>query len=246
MITISLAAEKIFSIGNFAVTNSLLLTWIAGILLIVVAYTLLRKPTLIPRGFQNIFEAIVEWVLEMLEPAFGSREKAEKYFPFIATFFLFILTANWLGVFPFLGALGFHEIHEGREIFVPLFRSPASDINFTLALAVISVLATQFFGIIAIGFVKHASKYLTLKNPIATFVGLLEIVSEIAKMISFSFRLFGNVFAGEVLLVSIGFLVPYIAPLPFLLLEFFVGFIQALVFAMLTTVFLGIAVQEHH
>lgn len=246
MITISLAAEKIFSIGGFAITNSLLLTWVAGIVLVVLAVTLVRKPALIPRGFQNLFEAIVEWVLEMLEPAFGSRDKAEHYFPFIATFFLFILTANWLGVFPFLGALGFHEVEAGHAVFVPLFRSPASDINFTLALAIISVLATQLFGIIAIGFGKHVGKYLTLKNPIATFVGLLEIVSEIAKMISFSFRLFGNVFAGEVLLVSIGFLVPYIAPLPFLFLELFVGFIQALVFAMLTTVFLGIAVQEHH
>jgi len=246
MITISLAAEKIFEIGGYAVTNAVLMTWLAVILLVIVAVALLRKPKLIPRGFQNIFESLVEWVVEMLEPSFGSREKAEKYFPFIATFFIFILAANWLGIFPFLGAFGMNEFHEGHNVFVPFLRSPASDINFTLALALISVLATQFFGIAAIGFAKHVGKYLTLKNPIATFVGLLEIISEIAKIVSFSFRLFGNVFAGEVLLVSIGFLVPYFAPLPFLFLELFVGFIQALVFAMLTTVFLGIATVDHH
>ena len=140
----------------------------------------------------------------------------------------------------------FERGHEGQEIFVPLFRSTASDINFTLALAIISVVATQLLGIAAIGFAKHAAKYISFKGPIQFFVGILEIVSEVAKMISFSFRLFGNIFAGEVLLIIIGFLVPYVVPAPFLMLELFVGFIQALVFAMLTLVFISIATVEHH
>ena len=100
--------------------------------------------------------------------------------------------------------------------------------------------------IAAIGFVKHAGKYISFKSPIQFFVGILEIVSEVAKMISFSFRLFGNIFAGEVLLIIIGFLAPYVVPAPFLMLEIFVGFIQALVFAMLTLVFISIATVESH
>jgi F-type H+-transporting ATPase subunit a len=128
---------------------------------------------------------------------------------------------------------------------VPLFRSSASDINFTIALAIISVVLIQILGIAAIGLGKYSGRFFTLKSPIASAMGILEIISELAKMISFSFRLFGNIFAGEVLLIIIGFLVPYIAPIPFLMLEIFVGFVQALVFAMLTTVFIGIATTEH-
>jgi len=102
------------------------------------------------------------------------------------------------------------------------------------------------FGIIGIGFFKHAGKFISFKGPIEFFVGLLELVSEVAKMISFSFRLFGNIFAGEVLLTVVLFLVPYLVPLPFLFLEIFVGFVQALVFSMLTLVFLKMAVSEAH
>jgi F-type H+-transporting ATPase subunit a len=114
-----------------------------------------------------------------------------------------------------------------------------------LAIALVSVLGTQIFGIATIGFFKHASKYLNFHNPILFFVGLLELVSEVSRVISFSFRLFGNVFAGEVLLIVVSALVPYLAPLPFLLLEVFVGFVQALVFSLLTLVFLSIATVEH-
>lgn len=249
MIEISIAAEKIFSVLGFPVTNTLLMGWLVVAALTFISVVFLRRPALIPAGVQNVFEVAVEGVLGLMEGPFGGRHKAEKYFPFIATIFLFILISNWFGIFPFLGSAGiYEESHEypGEEIFVPLFRSSASDLNFTLALAIISVLATQFIGISAIGVSKHVSKYLSFKGPIQFFVGILEIVSEIAKMISFSFRLFGNIFAGEVLLIIIGFLVPVFVPLPFLMLEMFVGFIQALVFAMLTLVFMSIAVVEHH
>ena len=124
-------------------------------------------------------------------------------------------------------------------------RSPSSDLNFTLALAIISVLFTQFAGITAVGFIKYGSRYLSFKSPVEFFVGILELISEVAKLISFSFRLFGNIFAGEVLLIVVGVLVPAIAPLPFLALELFVGFVQALVFSMLTLVFLKIETSTH-
>lgn len=249
MIEISIAAEKIFSAFGFPVTNTLLMGWLVVLTLTVVSVIFLRRPALVPAGVQNVFEFAAEGVIGLMEGSFGSRQRAEKYFPFIATIFIFILVSNWLGIFPFLGSVGIYEeshIHPSQTVFVPLFRSSASDLNFTLALAVVSVVSVQFLGISAIGFFKHVGKYLSFKSPIQFFVGALEIVSEIAKMISFSFRLFGNVFAGEVLLVIISFLIPVIVPVPFLMLEIFVGFIQALVFAMLTLVFISIATVEHH
>ncbi len=248
MIEISIAAEKIFSVFSFPVTNTLLMGWLVVASLTLVSVVFLRRSALVPGTTQNIFEFAVEGVVGLTENVFGSHSKAEKYFPFIATIFIFILVSNWFGIFPFLGSVGIYEesrVHPGNMIFVPLFRSAASDLNFTLVLAVISVVATQLIGITAIGFFKHAGKYVSFRGPIQFFVGVLEIVSEIAKVISFSFRLFGNIFAGEVLLIIIGFLAPFVLPLPFLMLEIFVGFVQALVFAMLTLVFIAIATVEH-
>lgn len=249
MIEVSIAAEKIFSVIGFPITNTLLMGWLVVLTLMLVSVFFLRRPQLVPTGIQNIFEFTTESVIGLMEGPFHGRKNAEKYFPFIATIFIFILASNWFGIFPFLGSVGIYEeshAHPGEMVFVPLFRSAASDLNFTLALAIISVFATQFIGIAAIGFAKHIGKYFSFKGPIEFFVGVLEIVSEIAKMISFSFRLFGNIFAGEVLLIIVSFLVPIFVPLPFLMLEIFVGFIQALVFAMLTLIFISIAVVEHH
>jgi len=129
----------------------------------------------------------------------------------------------------------------------PLFRAPTTDLNFTIALAIISVLSVNILGAAAIGLRHHLGKFFNFKNPIMFFVGILELISEFVKIISFSFRLFGNIFAGEVLLLIIGFLLPYIVPLPFLFLEVFVGVIQGFIFAMLTLVFVSMATvpQEH-
>jgi F-type H+-transporting ATPase subunit a len=167
---------------------------------------------------------------------------AEKYLPFVFTVFLFILVSNWLGLLPGVGSIILKLPYESA----PLLRSPSSDLNFTLGLAILAVIFVNLSGIITLGFLKYAKKFINFQNPIKFFVGILELISEIAKMISFSFRLFGNVFAGEVLLTIVGFLVPYFIPLPFLFLEIFVGFIQAFVFAMLTLVFISIAVKEEH
>jgi F-type H+-transporting ATPase subunit a len=146
-----------------------------------------------------------------------------------------------------LPAVGtFHEGHEGVRTFTTFFRSSASDINFTLALALVALTAVQWFGIVTLGVGKHITKYLNFKNPIGFFIGILELFSEVSKAISFSFRLFGNVFAGEVLLMIVSFLMPYVGPIPFLMLEIFVGFIQALVFTILTAIFIKISIAEHH
>jgi F-type H+-transporting ATPase subunit a len=150
------------------------------------------------------------------------------------------LCSNWLGLFPGVSSI---VVHEGGES-VPLLRSPASDLNFTLALALIAVTFANAFGVAAVGLKARLSVFFNFKGPIDFFVGILELVSEFAKIISFSFRLFGNIFAGEVLLAIMAFLVPYLAPLPFMFLEIFVGFIQAFIFGMLTLVFVAIAVSH--
>ncbi len=242
---ISLAAEKIFSLWGFPVTNSMLMTWIAGIILILCGIIATRRLNLVPRGIQNIFESVIEFLFNTVNDVIGDTKQTKRYFPLLATIFIFILTNNWLGLLPGVGTIGFSEVHHGKEVFIPLFRSGNADLNMTFALAIIAVISVQFFGIVAIGFFKHAAKYITFKNPIAAFVGFLELISEISRMISFAFRLFGNIFAGEVLLTVIGIIVPYLVPLPFMGLELFVGAIQALVFTMLTLVFIKTAVTPH-
>lgn len=243
---IEIAAEKIFQIGGFTITNTLITSWVVVALLVSAAFAVRRYLAPVPGGIQNIFEFFVEAFLSLMQSVVGSRETAEKYFPVVGTVFIFILASNWLGIMPGVGSIGFFETTaDHHERFIPLFRSAASDLNVTLALATVTVFIIHIIAVGAIGIRAHLSKFFTLRNPIDTFVGILELVSECAKIISFSFRLFGNIFAGEVLLVVVGFLAPFGGPLPFLMLEIFVGFVQALVFAMLTTVFISIAVTSH-
>jgi len=241
-IHISLKAEEIFHFSNFNFTNTLIVSFLALFILGIFAFILRKKIFLIPSGIQNLFEYVIEGALNLMYGILGSRFLAEKYLPFVFTVFLFILLSNWFGLLPGVGSIILKLPHENA----PLLRSPSSDLNFTLGLAISAVIFVNLSGIITLGFLKHAKKFINFQNPIKFFVGILELVSEIAKMISFSFRLFGNVFAGEVLLAIVGFLVPYFIPLPFLFLEIFVGFIQAFVFAMLTLVFISIAVKEEH
>ncbi len=242
---ISLAAEKIGHIGSLPITNSMVTSWIATIILVVLAFVATRKMREIPKGIQNVFETIVEMLMNLVNSVMNDMTATKKYFPLLATIFLFIITNNWLGLLPGVGSIGLHEVHHGKEIFVPIFRGGNADLNTTLALAVIAVIAIQFFGIAAIGVWKYGSKFLNFKSPILFFVGILELISEISRLISFSFRLFGNVFAGEVLLAVISMLLPFVGPIPFYGLEIFVGFIQALVFTMLALVFIKMAITDH-
>jgi len=242
---ISLAAEKIGHIGSFPITNSVLTSWIGAIILIVISLLASRKMKLIPSGWQNIFEMVIEFLYNTANSVIGDEKQTRRYFPLVATIFLFIISNNWLGLVPGVGTIGLHESIHGKEVLVPLFRSANADLNMTLALAVIAVLSIQIFGIAAIGIFRYGKKFINFSSPILFVVGLLELVGEISRIISFSFRLFGNVFAGEVLLTVIAFIVPFIAPLPFYGLELFVGFIQALVFTMLTLVFIKSAITDH-
>ena len=242
---ISFFPEIIAHIYGWPITNTMVMAWLAIAVLAVFSFLATRRMKEVPGKLQNIAETIISGMVSFMTTVTGDKERTKKFFPLIATFFLFILISNWMGIFPGIGSIGIREVEEGHEVLVPLFRSAYSDLNMTLALGLIAVIAVQVFGVMAVGFFKHVSHFISFKSPISFFTGILELIAEIAKIISFSFRLFGNVFAGEVLIAAIFFLLPLIVPLPFLFLEIFVGFIQALVFSMLTLVFLTVATSKH-
>lgn len=237
MLHISLAAETIAHIGPLPVTNSLLMTWIVMVLLLVFAIASTRKLSLIPNNLQSITEIVLEGLYSFFSSVVGRHVKM--IFPLVSSLFLFIIISNWSGLLPGVGTIGFSQPLE----FVPLLRGPTSDLNMTLALAVIAVIAMQYFGFKTLG-MKYSHRFINFHNPVLGFVGFLEVISDLAKVISFAFRLFGNIFAGEVLLTVMAFLMPFIAPMPFLMLELFVGFIQALVFSTLTSVFINVALAQ--
>lgn len=241
-IHISLTAEKIITFGGiFSITNSLLTSWIVMALLLIFSIAATRKISLVPGNLQQIAEIVVDGIYNL----FGTilHDKISAFFPLIGTYFLYIISLNWAGLLPGVGTIGIHEIEAGHKVFIPLFRSGTADLNTTLGLAIIAMLVIQVSGLKTLG-ATYLKKFINFSNPIYFFVGILELVSEFSKIISFAFRLFGNIFAGEVLLTVIAFLMPVFAPLPFLGLELFVGFIQALVFSMLTAVFLSLATTK--
>lgn len=262
---ISLGAEPITQIGSFQITNSLLNTWIVVILLIIFAFVLRKKINIIPKGLQNIFEIVVDGALNLCDSVTNNRKVSLKVFPIVFSFFIFILLNNWLGIFPGIGSIGFIENIEGHSAFIPYFRGGTADLNTTLALSLIAVIGSNVFGIVAVGAWKYFNKFINLKtliaipsnitkdpsiiivNPIKFFVGIVEVISEVAKVASLSFRLFGNVFAGEVLLSSIAVIFAFGLPIPFMFLEVIVGIVQALIFGMLTLVYFSIAMadEEH-
>ncbi len=238
---ISIKAEPLFELGGLTVTNSVFVGFIVMLILVTTGLFLKRKLALIPGRLQGVLELLIEQLIGLMESLIGDRQKAERYVPLVTTIFLFILLGNWFGLLPGVGSITWHNYGH----VVPLFRAPTADLNFTVALAIIAVISINLFGILALGFKRHAGKFFHFKNPIMSFVGLLELLSEFVKIGSFSFRLFGNIFAGEVLLTIVGFLAPYFIPLPFLFLEVFVGLIQALIFTMLSIVFIAMSVTAH-
>lgn len=243
---IEIAAEEIFKIGHYMVTNSILMSWLVVLAITIYARSLSKKISLVPVGTQNAVEMGMETWLTNLTGVFGSEKKAIKYFPFLTTLFVFILFSNWTGLIPGIGSFGFKHTVEGAEHIIPFLRAPSSDLNFTLALALLTVITINVMGVRAQGIKLSISRYINFSSPMNFFVGFLELIGEFTKIISLSFRLFGNIFAGEVLLIIIGYLTPYVIPLPFIGLEIFAGFIQALVFSTLTTVFLSILVESPH
>ena len=335
-------------LGDFNITNTMLSAWIAMAILLLMAFFATRKLGLIPKGWQNFVEAVIGWFYGLVEAIAGPKN-ARKFFPLVATIFLFVIINNWISLVPGFGTIGViesaevaieHVVEEkaeeadpeltpheaevqleeylhlspedriahgdelavGAEIFeeleelnlqlmdevsvfsvlplslhdqtmsaaeylehppedgkvvgliVPFFRNANTALNTTLAIALIGMFMVEFWGIRALGFFRYASKFVaigSLRKGIGIglmdiFVGVLEAVSEIARVISFTFRLFGNMFAGEILIFVMSFLIPLALVVPFYGLELFVGFIQAVIFSVLVLIFAVIAVAAHN
>jgi F-type H+-transporting ATPase subunit a len=245
---ISISAEPVFALFGVPITNSIVTSWVISALIILFAITLGRSIKLKGKigKAQLLVEVVIEALYNLIVTITGSA-KAKVFFPLVATFFFFIVPSNWSGLLPGAGTVGFNGVLHGKEVFIPIMRAPTADLNTTLALALIAMFFVQFYGFRYQGF-SYLKKFFDFSSPINTFVGILELISDISKVISFAFRLFGNIFAGEVLLAVIAFLTASflpIAPLPFHALELFVGAIQGLVFMMLATVFMNMATLGH-
>ncbi len=256
-----LAAESIAHIGNWPITNSMINAWILAVAFFLFGLVVRGRRALVPRGFQNGVEAITEFFLKTIEGVTHDPERARRFLPIVGTLFLFILLSNWMGILPGIGSIGIYEMVHGEFELIPIFRPASSDLNLTLALAILAVLGANIFGIATIGFFKHLNKFVPFGTIVASFrkggihiftglveflVGLIELVSEVAKVVSLSLRLFGNVFAGEVLLMVMASLAAYFLPLPFIALELIVGVVQAMVFSLLTLVYLTVATEKFH
>lgn len=268
---IPIAAEPVINIGSFAVTNSVINGALAMVFFVVLALVVrvsTRKQG-VPSRVQNTFEALIEALLSFMDQVTSSRILSKRFLPLVGSLFLFILVSNWLGLFPGVGTFGVWQEHHGEQVLVSFMRPATSDLNMTIALAVLVVVLSHIIGAVTVGFFRYWNKFIQLGSiwkaiiafpkkklgdwAIGIFsaliefvVGIIELVGEIAKVLSLSLRLFGNVFAGEVLLSVIAGLIAYGLPLPFMALELIVGLVQALVFSTLTLVYLTIAVSEPH
>jgi F-type H+-transporting ATPase subunit a len=201
-----------------------------------------RRLKAIPRVFQNLVEMIFEGSWNFANSILEDPKKTNKAFPFIFTLFIFILVANLANFVPGQAAL---TISEGDKM-IPLLRGVMADYGMVFVLTITSVIIIQIVGVIICGPFGYLGKFINFKNPMLFFVGLLEIVGEVAKILSLSFRLFGNIFAGEVLLSVFLFIFPFFLPLPFMVLELLTAFIQAFVFSVLTLVFIKMAGETSH
>lgn len=238
---ISIKAEVVSHLLGLNITNSMVASAIVFLLTIFIAFYYKHQSTLKRKGnFYYLIKFFIKSLYDLFRSVLG--EKIDVFFPLLFAFFFYILLQNWFGLLPGVGSL-LIKTAEGYKI--PLLRGNTADLNTTLALAIISLFSIQFFAIKYLGIKKYIHKFFNLSSPIMFFVGILDILSEFSKILSFAFRLFGNIFAGEVLLTIVAFLVPVLASFPFLGLEIFVGFVQALVFSMLTAVFISGAIVEH-
>ena len=261
---VELPSEGIFHISFFTITNTLIASWLTIIVLVGLFYACTLKMKLIPGRLQSLAEMVVEMLLNFMENAAGKKQ-ARIFFPLVATIFLYVLTNAYLALLPFYGTIG---ITESNGAFAPLFRGANTDINLSLSIALISFTTIEFWGLRSMGFVRYINTFFNfgqlrdgfvslfkgkirpavsgiLFGFINLFIGMLEILSHFIRIISFTFRLFGNMTAGEILLLVVCFLVPLIATIPFYGLELLVGFLQAMIFAGLTLVFGVIAVSSH-
>lgn len=259
-----LPAEEVFRIAAFPITNTMLAAWLTIVVLVGLAFAATHNMKLMPGRLQNFMETIVEMLLNFVEGVAG-KENGRRFFPVVATIFLFVIMNAWLSLLPGFGSI----VIKGHEGEIHLFRGANTDINVPLALALMSFIFVEYWGVTSRGLFKYLSKFISVgrllrgfgqafkgrlkaafsdlfNGAIEVFVGILEAMSELVRLVSFTFRLFGNMTAGEILLLVAIFLIPWVMPIPFYGLELLVGFVQALIFGGLTLVFATIAVAPPH
>ena len=240
---ISLAQEPLGFFLGLPITASLITSWIVVAILLIAGFFIGRNLKLIPGKGQVALEELISTLYKYVKDTLEDAKLAERYFPLITTIFLFVVLANLLGQFPGMESIGFHNA-EGKLI--PLFYPVNADLNIPLALAIISFLTIEISGIVYLGFFKYAGKFINFKSPIDFFIGILEIIGNLARLISLSFRLFGNILAGHLLIIVLMFFVPYLLPLPFMAFEVFIAVMQAGIFALLTLFFIRLSIAEPH
>jgi len=241
-INVDLKSAVLGHVLGLPITNSLLMTWLVMAILIIFAFFFGRSLKMVPGKFQASVEWMISGGMDYVSETFENASLAKRFFPLLATIFLFIAVSNELEFVPGVGSIGFFQ----NGVLTPLLRAPAADLNFTLALAIICFLTIEITGIVSLGILKYGGKFVNFKSPIGFAVGIIELISNLGRLISFSFRLFGNIFAGEVLILVASFFMPYLLPVPLMAFEMFVGVVQAVVFAMLTMFFIKLAVMEPH
>jgi F-type H+-transporting ATPase subunit a len=305
---IAIKAETIYSFGKVNLTNTIITSWIVVLVMIAIVYVGTRRRDLVPRGFQNLFEATLEAFYNLVVRIAGEKN-GRRFFPVVATIFFFVLASNWLSLLPVFNVIGLSKEEEHGFVMeqadvgpvpvswvglsgpgnlsgdtideddpdaqerleeeqdkgnlvgelIPLFRGPNTDLNTPLALAIVSAIAVESWGIASLG-IGYGRKFFNFgrmfrglfrlnlgqffRGAIDAFVGILELVSETVRLISFSFRLFGNMFAGEVVILMFTFLTPLVVAIAVYGLELFVGLIQAFIFALLTLIFGMMAVAH--
>ena len=241
-ISVHLNPYVVGHIGSMPLTATMLTVWLVMVLLIGYALLVRSKLALVPGKLQSVTELVIGGVYDYVLDVLGDKKVTDRFFPVIITIFVFILSINWIGLVPGVGAFG--SYHEGH--LVPWLYPGSTDLNITIGLTLVAFFTVELAGVLGIGLWKYAGKFINFNGVMPFLLGLMELISELARLVSFSFRLFGNIFAGKTLLLVAMFFVPYILPVPVYAYELFVGFIQALVFAILTLFFIKLAIEEPH
>ena len=266
---VKLPAEEIAHISHFSITNTLIASWFTIIVLALLFYFCTRKMKQVPGRLQAFAEVVVEGLLNFVEGVAG-KPHARLLFPGVATIFLYVVTNAYLGLLPIFGTVGFLEHGHGHEVeFIPLLRGANTDINLPLSIAIMSFIFVESWGMRVLGFFHYTGEFINVRllgqgfkqllsrrlkeapmtiifGFISMCVGLLEIFSHMTRMLSFTFRLFGNMTAGEILVLVSCFLIPMVFTIPFYGLELLIGLIQALIFSGLTLVFGTVAISSAH
>lgn len=259
---VPIAAEVIAHVGNFPISNTLVNSTIAVAFFVIVGLVVKLVTRERPGRLQAGAEMLLEGLLNFFDQVTHDRAESRRFLPIVGTLFLFILVSNWMGLLPGTGSIGVHMLVHGEMELVPLLRPANSDLNLTLAMALVAVVGAHLMAAIALGPWVHFNKFIQISPlfkaivslkptkimtaAVEFVVGIIEIFSELAKIASLSLRLFGNIFAGEVLMTVIAALVAWFVPLPFMAIELLVGIVQATVFAMLTLVYLTVLSSAPH